>query len=314
MEERALVTGGAGFIGSNLVRALLERGHAVRVLDDLSTGRPENLADIETDIELVRGDVRDRGAVDEAVRGVGRVFHQAAIPSVTLSVSDPASTHEVSATGTMNVLLAARDHGVERVVFASTSAVYGDEDDERVHEGLPPRPASPYGAAKLAAEAYLAAFHSAFGMATVALRYFNVFGPRQDPASEYAAVVPSFVQAALGHRAACIYGDGEQTRDFVYVGDVVRANLLASEAAEPAWGRAVNIAYDERHTVNELLSEIQAHVPGEHPPAVHEAGRPGEVRHSRADVSLARELLGYEATWSFSDALRATVEWFAGLA
>jgi UDP-N-acetylglucosamine/UDP-N-acetyl-alpha-D-glucosaminouronate 4-epimerase len=308
--DRCLVTGGAGFIGSNLVRALLERGHPVRVLDDFSTGRKDNLADVAGHLEVVRGDLRDPDGVRAAVRGVARVFHEGAIPSVFRSVKDPTSSHEANATGTLNVLMAARDEDVERVVYASSSSVYGDAETLPVGESAPVHPLSPYGVSKLAGEAYLGAFHGSYGMATVSLRYFNVFGPRQDPGSEYAAVVPTFVSATLEGRPARVFGDGEQSRDFTFVGDVVAANLLAAEAPEEAWGRAFNVAYNVRHTVNELLATIQGLVPGEHQPPERVEPRPGEIRHSQADTALAAKLLGYEPAYSFEEGLRLTVDWF----
>ncbi len=232
MSELCLVTGGAGFIGSNLVRELLSRGFGVRVLDNLSTGRRENLSDVDGDVEVIEGDVRHLATVGRATEGVARVFHEAAIPSVARSVAAPLASHEANATGTLNVLIAARDAGAERVVYASSSSVYGDADRLPVTEDVPPRPISPYAVSKLAGEHYLAAFHASYGLPTVALRYFNVFGPRQDPASEYAAVVPRFATAALRGEPVTIYGDGEQSRDFTFVADVVEANILASEAPE----------------------------------------------------------------------------------
>lgn len=306
------MTGGAGFIGSNLAMALLQGGSEVRVLDDFSTGRRRNLDEVQDDVEVLEGDVRDPAAVREAVRGVSRVFHQAAIPSVVRSVVDPVSSHAANATGTLNVLMACRDEGVERVVYASSSSIYGDTTALPIAETTTPRPLSPYGVSKLAGEAYMSAFNASYGMATVALRYFNVFGPRQDPSSEYAAVVPRFITATLAGEPVRIYGDGEQSRDFTFVGDVVAANLLAAEAGEEAWGGAFNIAYNDRHTVKELLAAVQALVPGEHPPPVFEPPRPAEVLHSQADTSLAEMVLGYRPVYSFEEGLRRTVEWFTG--
>jgi nucleoside-diphosphate-sugar epimerase len=312
MAERCLVTGGAGFIGSNLVRELLSRGFAVRVLDNLSTGRRSNLDDVRDDVELIEGSVQHLATVGRATEGVSRVFHEAAIPSVARSVAAPLASHESNATGTLNVLIAARDAGVERVVYASSSSVYGDADQLPVSEDARPKPISPYAVSKLAGEQYLAAFHASFGLPTVALRYFNVFGPRQDPASEYAAVVPRFTTAALGGGPVTIYGDGEQSRDFTFIGDVVQANLKAADAPEEAWGRAFNVAYNERHSVNELLSSIRALVPGvEQPEPVYVPPRPGEIRDSQADNTAAIEVLGFHPEHSFEDGLRLTVDWFA---
>jgi UDP-glucose 4-epimerase len=312
VSDRCLVTGGAGFIGSNLVRELLDRGFEVRVLDNLSTGRGENLADLRDDLEVIEGDVRHLATVGRAVAGVDRVFHEAAIPSVARSVAAPLASHEANATGTLNVLIAARDAGVSRVVYASSSSVYGDAERLPVTEDATPHPLSPYAVSKLAGELSMGAFHASYGVPTVSLRYFNVFGPRQDPASEYAAVVPRFVTAALEGRPVTIYGDGQQSRDFTFVGDVVQANVLASEAPEAAWGRAFNVAYDQRHSVKELLAEIRSLVPGvEQPDPEFAPPRPGEIRDSQADVSAARDVLGYRPRSSFSDGLRTTVQWFA---
>jgi UDP-glucose 4-epimerase len=305
----AVVTGGAGFIGSNLVHALLDRGDRVRAFDDLSTGRPVNLDDVRDDIELVHGDVRDADAVTAAMHGADVVFHQAAIPSVARSVADPVSSNAVNVTGTLNVLVAARDAGDVRVVYASSAAVYGNADELPLHEGLPTRPASPYGASKLAGERYLEAFTRTYGMPTVALRYLNVFGPRQNPRSEYAAAIPRFISCTLTGEAPTIFGDGEQARDFVFVDDVVHANLLASDVTEPAWGRAFNVGRGERRTVNELLSTIRSLVPGEHAEPVREPPRPGEVRDSWSDIAAARETLGYAPAVAFEEGLRRTIDW-----
>jgi UDP-glucose 4-epimerase len=310
MSEHALVTGGAGFIGSNLVRELLGRGTEVRVFDDLSTGRRENLADVAGEVEVVQGDLRDSEAVSRAMAGVSRVFHQGAVPSVVRSVKDPLTSHEANATGTLNVLVAARDAGVERVVYASSSSVYGNAEDFPTRETLPTRPISPYGVSKLAGESYCGAFAATYGMGTVALRYFNVFGPWQNPESEYAAVVPRFVTATLRGEPVVIFGDGEQSRDFTFVGDVVAANLLAAEAGEQAWGGVFNVAYSERHSVNQLLETIGRVSGREAVDPVRERARPGDIRDSQADITLARDVLGYAPRWSFDEALRLTVEWF----
>ena len=313
MAERALVTGGAGFIGSNLVRELLTRGSAVRVFDDLSTGRRENLADVDVDVEVVEGDLRDPEAVARATDGVSHVFHQGAVPSVPRSVKDPLTSHEANATGTLNVLVAARDAQVERVVFASSSSVYGDAEELPMRETLPTRPISPYGVSKLSGERYCGAFAATYGMATVALRYFNVFGPRQNPVSEYAAVVPRFITATLRGEPVVVFGDGEQSRDFTFVGDVVAANLLAAEAGKQAWGGVFNVAYNERHSVNQLLETIGRVSGKESVDPVREPARPGDIRDSQADISLARDVLGYVPRWSFDEGLRLTVDWFRGI-
>jgi UDP-glucose 4-epimerase len=308
----AVVTGGADFIGSNLVHALLARGDRVRVFDDLSTGRPVNLDDVRADVELVDGEGRDAYGVAHAVQGAAVVFHQAAIPSVARSVADPVASNDVNVTGTLNALVAARDAGVERVVYASSAAVYGNAESLPLHESMPTRPASPYGASKLAGERYLEAFTRTYGLPTVALRYLNVFGPRQNPRSEYAAAIPRFISWSLAGEVPTIFGDGEQARDFVFVDDVVRANLLAAEAPEPAWGGAFNIGRGERRTVNELLAAIRALVPGEHPAPAHAAPRAGEVRDSWSDIGAARETLGYHPEVTFEEGLSRTIEWIAG--
>jgi UDP-glucose 4-epimerase len=309
--RRTLVTGGAGFIGSNLARALLERGDEVRVFDDFSTGRSENLEGLG--VEMIEGTLTEAESVARAVAGCAVVFHEGAIPSVARSVAEPVASHDANATGTLNVLLAARDAGVERVVYASSSSVYGNAKVLPVHEELPTRPISPYGVTKLVGERYLEAFHASYGLATVALRYFNVFGPRQNPRAEYAAVVPRFIAKTLDDEPVTIFGDGEQVRDFTFVGDVVGANLVAADAPEEAWGGAFNVAYGERHSVNELIDAIHTLVPGEHPAPIHDPPRPGDVRASQADASLAREVLGFRPQGSFEDGLRTTIDWFTEL-
>ena len=308
--DRCLVTGGAGFIGSNLVRALLRQGMRVRVFDDLSTGRLVNLEALLGDLEVVEGDVRDAEAVHAATQGCAVVFHQAAIPSVARSVADPVTTNEANVTGTLNVLLAARDAGVQRVVFASSSSVYGNAPEMPVHEDLPCRPISPYGVSKLAGERYLQAFWESYELPTVALRYFNVFGPRQNPRAEYAAVVPRFVVAALEGTPATIFGDGEQARDFTYVGDVVQANLHAADSTPDAWGRVFNVACGDRHTVNQLLAAVQEAAGGSAVPPAYEPARAGDVRESHAAIHAAERVLGYSPEYGFADGLRRTVAWY----
>ena len=306
MSRRALVTGGAGFIGSNLVRALLDHGDRVRVLDNFATGNRANLADIVAEIEIVEGDLRSYERVHTAVRGTDIVFHQGALGSVPRSVQDPLTTTAVNVEGTLNVLLAARDEGVGRVVAASSSSVYGDGGTFPRVETQAPNPISPYAVAKLAAERFCVSFARVYGLETVALRYFNVFGPRQDPTSQYAAVVPLFVRAIQEGRPVTIYGDGEQSRDFTYVANVVEANLMAAEA-EGAVGTVLNIAAGGSETVNTLADTIGRllDLPVERSYA---SQRPGDVNQSWADIQRARETIGFEPRVGFEDGLRRTIE------
>jgi nucleoside-diphosphate-sugar epimerase len=305
---RVLVTGGAGFVGSNLVRALLERGDEVVVLDSFSTGRRENLEDVLGDVELVEGDLRSYERVHEAVARTELVFHQGALPSVPRSVQDPLTTNAVNVEGTLNVLLAARDQSVRRIVFASSSSIYGDTPGLPRREDQRVSPIAPYAVSKLAAESYCTVFWRVYSLETVSLRYFNVFGPRQDPASQYAAVVPRFITRLLGDEPPVIEGDGEQSRDFTFVEQVVEANLLAAEA-EGAAGETFNVAAGRSRTVNELATTLAATIGSDVEP-VHVEARPGDVRESAADVGKARRLLGFEPGDSFESGLRATVEYF----
>ncbi|MHB1243409.1 MAG: SDR family oxidoreductase [Gaiellaceae bacterium] len=306
MSRRTLVTGGAGFIGSNLVRALLERGDDVRVLDNFSTGNRANLLGLEDDVEIVEGELRSYERVHNAVRGVELVFHQGALPSVPRSVQDPLTTSAVTIEGTLNVLLAARDEDVRRVVYASSSSVYGNSGTLPRTETQQPDPISPYAVAKLSAERYCVSFDRVYGLETIALRYFNVFGPRQDPKSQYAAVVPRFLAAIDAGEAVPIHGDGAQSRDFTYVANVVEANLLAGER-EGVSGRVLNIATGRQASVNELADAIGA-ILGKPVEKSRLPVRAGDVRDSWADVSAAREVLGYEAGVGLEDGLRLTAE------
>jgi len=303
-----LVTGGAGFIGSHICERLLREGHAVRVLDDFSNGKEENLEGMSGDIEVIRGNVRDRNIVAQAVKGAYVVFHQAALGSVPRSVADPVTTHESNITGTLNVLLAAKDLGVRRVVFASSSSVYGETPVLPKHEEMKPDPVSPYALSKLSAEQYCGVFHRVYGFETVALRYFNIFGPRQDPESQYAAVIPKFVTAILNGRPPVIFGDGLQSRDFTYVDNVVEANLLASEA-ESAAGRFFNVACGGRYTLLDLLARIKTILASGIEP-IHEAARQGDVRDSQASIEAAKSILGYQVLVDFDEGLRRTVAWY----
>lgn len=304
-----LVTGGTGFIGSNLVRSLLGSGASVRVLDDLSTGREENLVDLTGALDLVVGDVRDTGTVTSAVQGTEVVFHLAALPSVARSIVDPMATHEVNATGTLNVLLASRDAGVRRVVYASSSSVYGDTPTLPKHERMPLAPLSPYAASKLTGEAYCRAFARSFGIETVSLRFFNVFGPRQDPTSEYAAVVPRFVNRVLEGASPTVFGDGGQSRDFTYIGNVVQACVLAAEAGPEAAGEVMNVGFGRRTTLLELIGILGEIVGATVEPAFGPP-RPGDVRDSLADISKAERLIGYRPLVDLREGLAETVAWF----
>jgi nucleoside-diphosphate-sugar epimerase len=307
-----LVTGGAGFIGSNLVRSLAADGHAVRVLDDLSTGRKENLEGVEGQVEVVLGDVRDRPLVRRAVDGVEVVFHLAALPSVARSVADPRASHEVNVDGTLNLLQAAGDAGVRRLVYASSSSVYGDTPVLPKHEDMPVSPRSPYAAAKLAGEAYCRAFSHVYPLETVSLRFFNVFGPRQDPASQYAAVVPRFVTRMLAGRPAEVTGDGQQTRDFTYVDNAVAACRLAATAGPDAVGQAMNVGCADRISVLGLVRLVNELL-GQRIEPVFTPARPGDVRDSQAAIDRAERLIGYRPLVPVREGLAATVRWFADL-
>jgi nucleoside-diphosphate-sugar epimerase len=302
---RVLVTGGAGFIGSHLAERLLRDGHDVRILDSFATGRRANLAVLDG-VELIEGDIQSYERAHTAVRGCEYVLHEAALPSVPRSIQDPLTSAAVNTTGTLNVLLAARDAGVKRVVFASSSSVYGAATTLPKREDVAALPISPYAVSKLAAEGYCRVFSQIYGLECVALRYFNVFGPRQDPQSQYAAVVPRFITAALERRRPVVYGDGEQSRDFTFVENVVAANLLALTAPD-AVGEVFNVACGERYTLNALLTLIGelagVDIDPEYLPA-----RPGDVRHSQADIGKARRLLGFEPQVRFVDGVRATFE------
>lgn len=303
-----LVTGGAGFIGSHIVETLVKRGDAVCVLDNLSTGKMENLVSIVDRIDFVEGDIRDLETCRRAVAGVEHVLHQAALASVAGSVEDPLLTNAINVTGTLNMLIAARDFGVRSFVQASSSAVYGDDPILPKKEGNEGRPLSPYAVSKLVDEQYGQAFHALYGLATVSLRYFNVFGPRQDPFSQYAAVIPLFITKILKGERPVIYGDGEQSRDFIFVENVVQANIMAAESAAAA-GEVVNIACGEGMTVNGLLEAVNE-VLGTKVEATHTDPRPGDIEHSTADIRKARRILGFEPRVSFLDGLKETVAWY----
>jgi nucleoside-diphosphate-sugar epimerase len=305
---KALVTGGAGFIGSNLVHALLDRGWEVRVLDNFSTGNRRNLTGI--DVDLIEGDLRSYERVATAVRGVDFVFHQGALPSVPRSIQDPLTSNAVNIEGTLNVLLAARDHLVRRVVLASSSSVYGDAPGMPRKETQRTAPLAPYAVSKLAAEQYALAANRVYEIETIALRYFNVFGERQDPTSGYAAVIPKFIRAMLSRERPTINGDGHSSRDFTHVENVVQANLAAAGAPSSAMGVTINIAMGESHTLNQLVATLNELLGCEVEP-LYGPPRPGDVAESLADISRARELLGYAPAVDFVTGLQRTISWIA---
>ena len=304
---RFLVTGGAGFVGSNIAEALVARGEDVVVFDDLSTGKRENIEPFVSKIRFIEGDICDAGAVARAMEGVDFVAHQAALPSVPRSVADPVASNRAQVDGTLNVLIAARDAGVRRVIYAGSSSAYGDTERLPKTESMPPRPLSPYAVGKLTGEYYCKVFHALYGLETVVLRYFNVFGPRQNPASRYSAVVPLFISAALEGRQPTIHGDGLQSRDFTYVDNVVSANLLACTAPGAA-GEVINVACGERTSVLDIARHIAGLLGVDFRPE-HTEPRPGDVRHSQADITKARRLLGYEPSVGVKEGLAKTVGW-----
>ena len=304
-----VVTGGAGFIGSHIAAALSAAGARVRVLDDLSTGHRENLEEIGGDIDFIEGSVADEDVLQKAFDGAEVVFHEAAIPSVPRSVEAPRQTHIASLDGTFSLLLAARDKKVRRVVYAASSSAYGDQPTLPKSEQMLPDPLSPYAVAKLVGEYYCQVFTRVYGLETVSLRYFNVFGPRQDPSSQYSGVVSRFISALLGDERPVIFGDGEQSRDFTYVDNVVAANLSAANAGG-AVGKVINVANGERITLNELLGVLQELTGKQDVAAEYRAPRVGDVKHSLADNTMARELLGYESKVDLREGLKRTIEWW----
>lgn len=303
-----LVTGGAGFIGSHIAEALVKRGDRVRVLDNLMTGKRENLAHLTGKIEFIEADIRDYAATRQAMEGVQVVFHEAAIPSVPRSVADPQLSHDVNVNGTFNVLMAARDAGVKRLVFAASSSAYGDTEVLPKTETMMPNPLSPYAAAKLVGELYCQTFTRVYNLETVALRYFNVFGPRQDPTSPYSGVISKFVTSLLNNQAPTIFGDGEQSRDFTYIANVVDANLRAAEAQE-ANGQVMNLGIGQRITLNQLFEELQKII-GTNLHPDYKDTRAGDVRHSLADIARAETLLGYRPLVGLAEGLKHTVDWY----
>ncbi len=310
--KKILVTGGAGFIASHITTALVERGDKVRVFDNLSTGFKHNLSHVASDIEFIEGDIADEQAVGQAMRGVELVFHQAALASVQLSIENPLATHQSCATGTLNVLHHAAKAGVSRMVYAASSSAYGDRPFAAKRESDVHQVLSPYAAAKLAGELYCEAFYHSFGLETVGLRYFNVFGPRQDPASPYSAVIPIFVSAILSGHPPIIFGDGHQARDFIYVDNVVQGNLLAAQAPE-APGKIFNMGQGRQTSLLQLLS-LLGDLLGKPVQPRFEPARSGDVRESMADISQARTLLGFEPQKSLEDGLRHTIDYYRQIA
>jgi len=306
---RTLVTGGAGFIGSHLVDALLARGDDVVVYDNFSNGRKENLVHVMNRIKLYEADIRDSQTLKTAMKGVDYVLHEAALGSVPRSIADPFTTNEVNITGTLNVLIAARDAGVKRLVNASSSSVYGDTPELPKHEQMPFRPKSPYALTKVAAEEYTRLFFEVYQLESISLRYFNVFGPRQDPRGPYAAVIPLFVEAILEGRSPKINGEGQHSRDFTYVDNVVKLNLLALQAPKEACGRAYNGGIDGQITLLELVDAINK-ATGKNVKPTFGPARAGDVEHSRASIKAAKEMLGYEPVVSFAEGIKKTVASF----
>jgi nucleoside-diphosphate-sugar epimerase len=303
-----LVTGGAGFIGSNIVRRLVAEGEKVRVLDNFSTGKKENLVGVNK-VDIVEGSLTDRETVKKALEGVEYVLHQGAIPSVLRSVADPLGSNEANITGTLMAMEVAKEIGVRRFIFAASSSAYGDTEILPKVENMPGDPLSPYAVGKYSGELYAKVFAGIYGLQTVSLRYFNIFGPYQDPDSQYAAVIPKFIMKMLIGEAPVIYGDGEQSRDFTFIDNAVEANLLACRSDRVGKGEVINIACGESYSLNELVRELNKILKTNIEP-VYTDPQPGDVKHSLADVSKAKELLGYEVKVDFKEGLRRTVDWF----
>jgi len=306
--EKFLVTGGAGFIGSNIAAKLVSHGCFVRVVDNLLTGKKSNLADILDKIEFIEADMGDEKIARKAMKDIDVVLHQGALPSVPRSVDDPAATHKHCVDATFTLLLAARDACIKRFVYASSSSAYGDTPTLPKVESMPPQPLSPYAVGKLAGEYYAKVFCEVFGLETISLRYFNVFGPHQDPTSQYAAAIPAFVTAILKDQPPTVFGDGEQSRDFTYVDNVVEANLLAARVEHTA-GDVLNIACGQAVTVNETIDVINATV-GKNIKPLYDAPRPGDVKHSLADITLAQQIIGYKPLISFKQGLELAIDWY----
>ena len=303
-----LVTGGAGFIGSNLVRALLDAGHAVRVLDNFETGKRENLAQINDRIDLIEGDIRNPTTCQSACADIEVVLNQAALGSVPRSIKDPITSNAVNIDGTLNMLWAAHQAKARRFVFAASSAAYGESPTLPKQEDMIPAPISPYGVAKLTCEHYCRVFYKAYGLETFSLRYFNVFGPHQDPTSQYAAVIPLFVSALLRKQPPVVFGDGEQTRDFTYIDNVVQANMLAADAKN-AKGQVINIACQDQISLNRILDILRELLEVD-TPANYTEPRAGDIKHSLADITRAREIFGFEPRVDFEQGLRLAIDWY----
>jgi nucleoside-diphosphate-sugar epimerase len=306
---RYLITGGAGFIGSNIAIEIVRRGDTVRILDNFATGRAVNLEAIQNQVELVEGDIRDFWTVSAAMEGVDYVLHQAALPSVPRSVKNPLTSNAVNIDGTLNILEAARQAGVRRVVFACSSSVYGESATLPKVETMKPDPMSPYAVTKLTGEEYCKVYFRLYGLETVSLRYFNIFGPRQDPNSQYSAVIPLFIKAILGGKQPVIFGDGEQSRDFTYIGNAVSANLKACVAPN-APGKCYNVACGQRFTLNELL-RLLGEISGKKVSAQYVPARSGDIKHSLADIQAAMADLDYSVDFDFKSGLKKTFEWFS---
>ena len=307
--SNVLVTGGAGFIGSNLAEELIRQGARVRIIDDLTTGFRENLDEIKGDFQFIEGDINDDAALAKAIEGVDILFHEAALPSVPRSVDDPAETHRVCLDGTFNLLIKAKAHGVKRFVYAASSSAYGDQPVLPKVETMRPDPLSPYAVAKLAGEYYCRAFYNVYGLETISLRYFNVFGPRQNPASMYSGVISRFIDALLSDKPAVIYGDGEQSRDFTYIANVVEANIQAAQTSR-GLGETINVANGVRITLNELLGMLKKITAKPDAVADHQQQRRGDVKDSQADNRRAVECLGYREIVGLEEGLRKTIDWW----
>jgi len=311
MAAKYLVTGGAGFIGSNIVEGLLKNRESVRIIDNLSTGNIHNLDNFRSEIEFIEGDIQDLSTIQKAMNGIEFVFHQAALPSVPRSIENPVASNDSNISGTLNVLLAARDNNVKRVIYAGSSSAYGDTPTLPKQEDMTPHPLSPYALTKLTGEYYCKIFNSVYGLETLTIRYFNVFGPRQNPESQYAAVIPKFIESLLKDQPPTIYGDGEQSRDFTYIENVVSANILASKAKKTS-GEIVNVATSIRTTINQLFYTLKDLLEKDINPIYGEAQK-GDVKHSLADITRARKILGYKPVVNLEAGLKRTIDWMKSL-